>query len=60
MLWALVVILLLLAVFGLPMWPYAAAWNVGYWPSGILFLLLVVVIIAVLTNGPARLRGPRI
>lgn len=60
MLWAIVVVFLLLAIFGLPIWPYAAAWNVGYWPSGIFFLLLIVVLIAALNSGSIRSRGPTI
>jgi hypothetical protein len=59
MLWALVVVLLLLAVFGMPTWPYAADWGVGYWPSGVLFVLLIVVLISAL-GSRGRLRGPTI
>jgi hypothetical protein len=55
----LVVLILLfaLAVGGLPVWPYAATWDVGYWPSGLFGLLLVVLLVWALTAGPYR-RGP--
>ena len=37
------VVLVLLLVGALPSWPYSAGW--GYWPSGGLGLVLLVVII---------------
>ncbi len=40
------VVLLLLAV--LPTWPYSAAW--GYYPSGGLGLLLLILIVLLLTG----------
>ena len=40
------VILILLLVFGLPTWPYSRGW--GYYPSGTLGLVLVIVLILVL------------
>jgi hypothetical protein len=58
MLVALLVVLLLLALFGLPVWPYAADWGVGYWPSGMLTLLLVVILVVALLNGGFGRRGP--
>jgi hypothetical protein len=57
MLVAILVLLFLLAVFGLPFWPYATAWDVGYWPSGLLFVLFLVVLIVVLTQGGFPRRG---
>jgi hypothetical protein len=46
------VIVLLLAVFGaLPAWPYSADW--GYFPSGTLGLLLLVLIVLLLVRRPA-------
>lgn len=37
-------ILLLMLLFGaMPVWPYAHAW--GYGPSGVLFIILVVIIV---------------
>ena len=45
----LLVILILLLLGALPMWPYSSSW--GYFPSGGLGLILVIVII--LAVGPA-------
>jgi len=42
---ALIVIMFLLA---LPAWPYSAAW--GYYPSGGLGLVLLIVLVLALTN----------
>jgi hypothetical protein len=39
----LLIVLILLLIGALPTWPYSAAW--GYYPSGGLGLLLVIVII---------------
>jgi hypothetical protein len=39
----LLVLLLFLAIFAAPAWPYAAAW--GYYPSGGALLLLVILAI---------------
>jgi hypothetical protein len=46
----LIVLLVVLLLIGLlPFWPYSAAWGVGYWPSGLLgLLLLVIVLMAIL------------
>lgn len=38
-------ILLILALGLLPTWPYAAGWGYGYYPSGGLFLLLIILLI---------------
>jgi hypothetical protein len=44
-----VLILLLLMLFGaLPVWPYSGAW--GFYPSGGLGLILLIVLILVLTG----------
>jgi hypothetical protein len=48
----LVLLLLLLLIGSLPTWGYSAGW--GYYPSGGLGLLLVVVIILALMNRGAR------
>lgn len=46
------VVVLLLAVFGaLPAWPYSSDW--GYFPSGTLGLLLLVLIVVLLVRRPA-------
>jgi len=48
---ALLVVLFALALAGLPLWPYAAAWEVGYGPSGVLGLIFAVMLLLTLTNG---------
>lgn len=42
----LVIILILMLIGALPSWPYSAGW--GYYPSGGLGLLLIIVLILVL------------
>ncbi|PYM22000.1 MAG: DUF3309 domain-containing protein [Candidatus Rokuibacteriota bacterium] len=44
----LLVILILLLVGALPMWPYSSGW--GYFPSGGLGLLLLILIILAVTG----------
>lgn len=44
----LIIILFLLLLGALPTWPYSAGW--GYYPSGGLGLLLIIVLIFVLLN----------
>ena len=44
----LLIVLLLLIVGALPAWPYSAGW--GYYPSGGLGLLLLIVVILALTR----------
>jgi hypothetical protein len=39
------VILILLIIGMLPMWPYSSGWGWGYYPSGGLTLLLLVIIV---------------
>jgi hypothetical protein len=47
MLWTILVILLILMLVGtVPTWPYSRGW--GYYPSGLLGIVLVVVLIMVL------------
>ena len=46
----LIVLLIALLVGALPVWPYAAAWNVGYFPSGILGLILIIVLVSALVG----------
>jgi len=46
MYWILVVILILLVLGALPTWPYSAGW--GYYPSGGVGILLLIVIILLL------------
>jgi hypothetical protein len=44
----LLIILVLLLVGALPSWPYSSGW--GYYPSGLLGLVLIIVIILALTG----------
>jgi hypothetical protein len=44
----LIALLLVLLILGLPSWPYAAGWGVGYGPSSLLGVVLVVVIVLML------------
>ena len=44
--WIVVIILILLLVGALPSWPYSSAW--GYYPSGTLGLIVLIVLILVL------------
>ena len=57
----LLILLFVLAIGGLPVWPYAANWDVGYWPSGLFSLVLIVLLVWALTAGPyGRRRDPLI
>jgi len=44
----LLIILVLLLIGALPAWPYSSDW--GYWPSGGLGLILLIIIILALTG----------
>ena len=44
----LLIILTLLLIGALPAWPYSSGW--GYWPSGGLGLILLILIILALTG----------
>jgi len=44
--WLLVIILIILCIGGFPVWPHAANW--GYYPSGGLGLILLIVLIVLL------------
>jgi uncharacterized protein DUF3309 len=44
----LLIILILLLIGALPAWPYSSGW--GYWPSGGLGLIVLILIILVLTG----------
>ena len=44
----LVVILVLLLLGALPTWPYSSSW--GYYPSGLVGVLLIVVVVLALTR----------
>lgn len=49
----LIIILILALIGGLPAWPYSADW--GYYPSGGLGILLVIVVILLLSGRGRRL-----
>jgi hypothetical protein len=49
----LIIVLVLLLIGLLPMWPYSTGW--GYFPSGGLGLLLIIVILIVALGSP---KGP--
>jgi hypothetical protein len=44
----LLIILILVLIGALPAWPYSSGW--GYWPSGGLGLILLILIILALTG----------
>jgi hypothetical protein len=44
----LLIILVLLLIGALPAWPYSSGW--GYWPSGGLGLILLILLILALTG----------
>ena len=44
----LLIILMILALGAAPLWPYSSGW--GYYPSGLLAVLLVVVIVLLLVG----------
>ena len=46
----LIIILFLLLIGTLPSWPYAAGWGMGYYPTGGLGLLLVIVLVLFLID----------
>jgi hypothetical protein len=46
----LMVLLVMLLIGALPVWPYAADWGAGYYPSGLFGLVLLVVLILALTG----------
>lgn len=48
----LIIVLVLLLIGLLPAWPYSAGW--GYYPSGGIGLLLVIVLIIALVGGDRR------
>lgn len=50
----LIIILVLLLIGMLPLWPYASGWGLGYFPSGGLGLVLLIVLIVVLLDKRKR------
>jgi Protein of unknown function (DUF3309) len=49
----LLVVLLILVIGALPSWPYSRGW--GYYPSGGLGLLLIILLIFILLGGSVRI-----
>ena len=45
----LLIILVLLLIGAIPSWPYSSGW--GYYPSGVVGLILIIVLIMVVTRG---------
>ena len=50
LLWLLVVILLIFAVAGAPTWGYSRGWGLGWFPSGGVFLLVIILVILLATG----------
>jgi len=46
----LLVVLVLLLLGGLPHWPYARGWGAGYYPSGVVAILLVILVVMMITG----------
>lgn len=44
----LLILLIILLIGAVPTWPYSKGW--GYWPSGLIGLLLVILLIYMLTH----------
>lgn len=44
----LLIVLVLLILGLLPNWPYSSGWGYGYYPSGILTVVLVIILLVVL------------
>lgn len=47
----LLIILVLLLLGLMPVWPYAGAWGLGWYPSGTIALLVIVLVIAAVLGG---------
>jgi hypothetical protein len=50
----LIIVLVLLLIGLLPVWPYASSWNLGWYPSGGLFLLVVLLVVLALMGKRGR------
>jgi hypothetical protein len=46
----LIIVLFLLLIGMLPTWPYSGGWGLGYYPSGGLGLLLIIVLVLYLVD----------
>ena len=49
MLTILIILIIILAIGSAPAWPYSRGW--GYYPSGLLGIILLILIILALTGG---------
>lgn len=43
-----IVLLIVLLIGALPTWPYSTHWNLGYYPSGGLGLIVVILLVLLL------------
>jgi sterol desaturase/sphingolipid hydroxylase (fatty acid hydroxylase superfamily) len=46
----LIIIIFLLLLGTLPTWPYATGWGLGYYPTGGLGLILIILVILLLVD----------
>jgi len=46
----LIIILFLLLIGTLPSWPYASGWGLGYYPTGGLGLILIILVVLLLVD----------
>ncbi|MBV8895772.1 MAG: DUF3309 family protein [Acidobacteriaceae bacterium] len=46
----LIIIIFLLLLGTLPTWPYATGWGLGYYPTGGLGLILIILIVLLLVD----------
>jgi hypothetical protein len=46
----LIIVLVLLVIGLLPVWGYSSGWGFGYFPSGLLGLVLIVLLVMALTG----------
>jgi hypothetical protein len=44
----LLIVLILLIIGLLPNWPYSSGWGWGYYPSGLLAVVLIIILLVVL------------
>jgi hypothetical protein len=51
----LAIVLIVLLLGALPTWPYSADWGLGYYPSGLFGLFLLILLFMALFRGPDRL-----
>jgi hypothetical protein len=50
LLWILVLVLLILAIAGAPTWPHSRGWGLGWFPSGGLLLVILILVILLATG----------